>query len=133
MFSFQFRHTESSRQVTGSILWAIPVMVGILARRFCRDYRGQLRRITKPQQSSDKLTGSTKSIAYQIRLAKTMHGTQRRKDYSRVLFGTVLAKKRGGSESSSPGPEASLGVSCRSDLKVRQRPELRRKIPQLLR
>ncbi len=45
----------------------------------------------------------------------------------------ALVKKKGRKRIFLPGPEASLGVSCRSDPKVRQRPELRRKIPQLLR
>src|SRR5258708_1716740 len=114
-------------------------MAGALAHRFCRDYleaapsRGQLHRIIRPQQSSGKLIGPSKNVNFQITLAKAMQGMETTEHSSRVLFGTVLAKKRGGSESSSPGPEASLGVSCRSDPKFRQRPELRRNFPLLVR
>ena len=32
MFSFQFQHTESFRKAMGSILWATPVMAGVLSQ-----------------------------------------------------------------------------------------------------
>jgi len=41
-----------------------------------------------------------------------------RREIPRVLFGTVLAKKRGGAKASSR-PEASLRVSCREQLQPR--------------
>src|SRR6266404_5679763 len=49
---------------------------------------------------------------------------ERRGDYSRVLFGTVLAKKSGEEAKPPPRPEASLRVSCR------EQPQSRSNFPQ---